>query len=71
MLDTDPRTVDLDEDEQAAIDADEAANETWETLSYSHRREYHLWIEDAKKPETRERRIAKMVALLAQGKKLK
>jgi hypothetical protein len=71
VIDTEPRTVDLDDDEQAGIDADAAARETWETLSYSHHREYHLWIEDAKKPETRERRISKMVEMLAQGKKLK
>ena len=36
-------------------------------MSYSHRKEYVGWIEEAKKPETRERRIAKTVKALAES----
>lgn len=71
VLDTSVRTVTLGEDAQEAVDANPAAAASWESLSYSHRREYQLWIDDAKKPETRERRIAKMVEMLAAGKRLK
>ena len=71
VLDTEPRVIELGDDAQEAIDADPAASAAWEKLAYSHRREYHLWIEDAKKPETRQRRIAKMVEMLAEGKRLK
>lgn len=70
-LDTSPREVTMTEDARRAIDADSTAAATWAKLSYSHRREYALWIEDAKRPETRQRRIAKMVEMLALGKRLK
>lgn len=34
-----------------------AERRTFDAMSYSHRKEYVQWIEGAKKPETRERRI--------------
>jgi uncharacterized protein YdeI (YjbR/CyaY-like superfamily) len=40
-------------------------------LSYSHQRDYVLWIEEAKKETTRQRRRLKAVELLAAGKRLK
>jgi uncharacterized protein YdeI (YjbR/CyaY-like superfamily) len=39
----------------------------FDSLSYSHRREYVQWIEEAKKKETRDRRIAKAVEMLGEG----
>jgi uncharacterized protein YdeI (YjbR/CyaY-like superfamily) len=33
-------------------------------LSPSHQKEYVMWLEDAKRPETRERRMAKIVDVL-------
>ena len=41
----------------------------FEKLSYTHRKEYVRWIEEAKKEETRERRIAKAIAMLGKGVK--
>jgi len=38
----------------------------FEKLSYTHRKEYVKWIEDAKKEETRQNRMAKAVAMLKQ-----
>jgi hypothetical protein len=70
-LDTTPRVVTLAGDASKAIAASLAAQTTWEHLSYSHQREYALWIEGAKKPETRAHRIEKTVAMLAEGKRLK
>jgi uncharacterized protein YdeI (YjbR/CyaY-like superfamily) len=43
---------------------------TFRGLPPSHRRHYVAWIHTAKRPETRQRRIAESIALLAQGKKL-
>jgi uncharacterized protein YdeI (YjbR/CyaY-like superfamily) len=37
-------------------------------MSYTHRREYVEWIEEAKREETRHRRIAKAVELIGEGK---
>jgi uncharacterized protein YdeI (YjbR/CyaY-like superfamily) len=52
---------------QAAIACDRDATACWEKLAPSHRRRYVLWILDAKRDETRERRLAEAVRLLAQG----
>lgn len=41
----------------------------FEKLSYTHRKEYCRWISDAKKEETRQRRIEKSIAMLKKGVK--
>jgi hypothetical protein len=41
----------------------------FEKLSYTHRKEYVRWIEEAKKEETRQRRLAKCVEMLKAGVK--
>ena len=43
--------------------------EEFAKMAASHKREYVKWIEEAKKPETRERRIQKMCEMLAEGRK--
>ncbi len=67
--DTKPRTVTAPKDFASAMKAKPAAAAFWKELSYTHKREYVTWIEEAKKAETRERRIAKAVGMLAEGKK--
>ncbi len=62
--DVSERTVDVPEDLQAAIDA-AGLSEQWNALSYSHRKEHVRAIEDAKKPETRVKRIDKAVEKLS------
>ncbi len=52
----------------AALDADPAARSFFDTLSYSNRRRLVLSVEDAKTPETRQRRIAKAVDALREGR---
>ena len=41
----------------------------FEQIAPTHRKEYIRWIEEAKKPETRQNRIAKAVGMLTEGKK--
>jgi hypothetical protein len=67
--DEEPRTVEPSADFARALKGNKQARTTWEGLSYTHRKEYAKWIEEAKKPETRERRIAKSVEALEAGKK--
>jgi hypothetical protein len=67
--DTQPRTITPPADLARAIKADEAARATWETLSYTHRKEHVRAVEAAKRPEARARRVEKAVALLAAGGK--
>ncbi len=64
-LDIEPRQVIVPDDFAEALRANPAAQFAWDRLSYSHRREYVAGIEDARKPETRLRRIAKAIAMLA------
>ena len=67
-LDTAPRVVEVPDDFAAAIAADPAAAAFWPTISYSNQRWHVLSIDGAKTPETRQRRIAKSVALLREGR---
>lgn len=46
----------------AAIKRSQAARVGWDALAPSHKREHVKWVLEAKKPETRARRIAKVVA---------
>ena len=65
--DTAPREVVLPADLAAAMD--DAARTAYDGLSYTHRKEWVRWVEEAKKPETRATRIEKTVAGLREGKK--
>lgn len=67
--DDEPRTIDPPADFLRALRADRAARETWERLSYTHRKEHVRAVEEAKRPETRARRIEKSISMLAAGKK--
>lgn len=62
--DTEPRVVTPPADLVAALDADEAAKAAWAKLSYTHQKEHVLAIEEAKKPETRARRLARTLEVL-------
>jgi hypothetical protein len=68
-LDTEPREVKVPEDFQSALGQDPEASTFFDTLSYSHRSAYVLWIESAKKDETRQRRIPEAVRMLREGRK--
>src|SRR5919197_3616243 len=67
--DDEPRTVEVPRDLAAALEADPAVRETFDGLSSMYRKEYVRWIEDAKRDETRTRRIAKSIELLREGVK--
>ena len=67
--DTEPRRVEPPADFARALKGDRDARATWDKLSYTHQREHVQNIEDAKRPETRERRIEKSVRTLAAGRK--
>lgn len=62
-LDTEARTVTAPPDLLRALKAADVADR-WKALSYTHQREHVEAIEEAKKPETRARRIAAAVAMV-------
>ena len=64
-LDTAPRVA-VVPDDLAEVLGDERA--AFDALSFTHRREYVEWIEDAKRPETRARRIAETVERVRAGR---
>jgi hypothetical protein len=64
-LDTQPREVTVPPDLAAALDAEPVARKNFDGMAYTHRREWVRSIEDAKKPETRQRRVAKAIAELS------
>jgi hypothetical protein len=67
-LDTQPREVTVPEDLSDALAGDLDAHRFFETLSYSNKRAIVTPIADAKSPETRERRIARAVERLHEGR---
>jgi bifunctional DNA-binding transcriptional regulator/antitoxin component of YhaV-PrlF toxin-antitoxin module len=66
-LDEEPRTVELPPALELALDGDESARRVFEGLSYSNRREYAEWIAEAKRDDTRERRVAQTLERLREG----
>lgn len=64
-----PRVVEVPGDFQQALDESPSALRLFEQLSFSHKREYVNWISDAKRSETRERRIAQAVDMLTRGER--
>ena len=56
-------------DLQKLLDRNVKARSQFETLSFTHRREYVKWIIEAKKPETRAARLTKTIEMLSKGRK--
>ncbi len=52
-----------------ALAQDEEARASFDGLSYTHRKEWVRWIEEAKKAETRAARLTKTVESLREGKR--
>jgi len=67
--DTGPREVDVPADLAEALAHDEVARATFDGLSYTHRKEWVRWVEEAKKAETRATRLAKTVESLRAGQR--
>jgi hypothetical protein len=64
-----PRKVKVPADVQKALRLKPRAGDFFAKLAYSHQREYLHWIEGAKRAETRERRIEKMLTMLMRGQR--
>ncbi|MBV6440552.1 MAG: hypothetical protein EPGJADBJ_02223 [Saprospiraceae bacterium] len=67
--DTEERVVELPEDLAALFDKNPGAKARYDKLSYTHRKEYVQWINEAKKTETRQTRLQKTIEMLLNGKK--
>lgn len=67
--DTEPRVVEIPPELAKALKKDKAAAAYFNSLAYSHKREYVGYITEAKKEETRLRRVAQTIEMLKKGKK--
>ena len=65
--DDEPRVVDVPNDFLQALAKDDATRAFFDGLSYTHRREYVEWIVEAKRAETRTRRIRKAPRAASRG----
>ena len=70
-LDSGPREVAVPGDLAAALAQDDTARATFDGLSFTHRKEWVRWIEEAKKPETRATRLDRTVESLRAGKRVR
>lgn len=67
--DKEERIVEIADDILSVFNENPDAKIVFDTMSYTHKKEYIRWIEEARKPETRENRKAKMIQMIREGKK--
>ncbi len=68
-LDPAPREITVPDDLAAALAQNGRAQQFFDALAFSHRKEWVRWVEEAKKADTRSSRISKAVEALIEGKK--
>jgi bacteriocin resistance YdeI/OmpD-like protein/uncharacterized protein DUF1905 len=66
-LDQAPREVEVPGALAAALAADPDASATFGRLAFTHRKEYARWIAEAKRDETRQRRVEQAVEMIRSG----
>jgi Bacteriocin-protection, YdeI or OmpD-Associated/Domain of unknown function (DUF1905) len=67
-LDTAPREVEVPRALADALAADPAAKAAFEGMAFTHRKEYARWVDEAKKDETRDRRVQQALEMIKAGK---
>ncbi|MEM9291865.1 MAG: YdeI/OmpD-associated family protein [Acidobacteriota bacterium] len=68
-IDREPREVRVPEDVSTLL-AQEGLRSLFDSLSYTHRKEYVRWIEGARREETRLRRLSQLPDKLRSGKRV-
>ncbi|WP_263357852.1 YdeI/OmpD-associated family protein [Acidicapsa ligni] len=63
-IDKAERTVDVPEELQKSLKKNKEAASFFDSLAYSHKKEYVDWIVSAKKPETKTARVDKTIEML-------
>jgi uncharacterized protein YdeI (YjbR/CyaY-like superfamily) len=67
-LDTDPREVEVPDALAQGLAKDAPARAAFDALAFTHRKEFARWIEEAKREETRARRVTQALTMLREGK---
>jgi Bacteriocin-protection, YdeI or OmpD-Associated/Domain of unknown function (DUF1905) len=66
-LDTAPREVEVPEPLARALDADPEARAAFDGLAFTHRKEFARWVQEAKREETRDRRVTQTLEMIRAG----
>jgi len=67
--DTEERVVEIPAELDKLLSKNKAAKTFYESLSFTNRKEYAVWISSAKKEETKEKRLKDALVKLLNGKK--
>ncbi|MBV9380905.1 MAG: DUF1905 domain-containing protein [Streptosporangiaceae bacterium] len=67
-LDAAPRDVEIPEALAAALASDTHAKAAFDGMAFTHRKEYARWIAEAKREETRQRRVEQALEMIRAGK---
>lgn len=67
-LDSAPREVQVPRALAAALDADPAVRDAFDKLAFTHRKEFARWVDEAKREETRDRRVQQAVTMIREGR---
>src|SRR4051812_1800221 len=68
VLDTAPREVEVPEALAAALAEHPEARAAFEALAFTHRKEFARWVEEAKRDDTRERRVLQTLQMVRDGR---
>ncbi|HXR28337.1 MAG TPA: YdeI/OmpD-associated family protein [Solirubrobacteraceae bacterium] len=66
-LDTEERTVEVPPALDAALAGDPRTRAAFDALAFTHRKEFARWVAEAKREETRERRVAQALEMIRAG----
>jgi hypothetical protein len=69
LLDDKPRQVDVPPELEAVLAQNPQAKLTFDFMSYSHRKEYAVWVSSAKQAETKRRRAEQVIIKILDSKK--
>jgi hypothetical protein len=67
--DTEKRTVEVPPDLATALDK-ASLTAVFASLAFTHRKEFVRWIEESKRPETRQRRLEKAIEMIVAGQRI-
>ncbi|HEX4691474.1 MAG TPA: DUF1905 domain-containing protein [Solirubrobacteraceae bacterium] len=67
-LDSAPREVEVPPALATALAADPEAKARFDGLAFTHRKEFARWVEEAKREETRERRVEQALEMIRAGR---
>ena len=66
-LDNARREVEVPEPLATALSAETSLRPAFDALSYTYRKEYVRWVQEAKRGETRDRRVSQVIEKLREG----